>query len=156
MRKGQVLHLKVGYADGGAANYKRPFLIMDIQDNFIYGLNVSSLRNKTHKILYNSTVVINRFNPPLRVLSYLKLDALYKFPIVEGIEKHLMDNGNSLNSKEFDYIYEYFAEFKENNMVFQKEVSSEELALYNEHINLDDDIEEDILSKEIIKENILV
>lgn len=155
IKRGQVLNLKVGYADGGAANYKRPFLIMDIKDNFVYGLNVSSLRNKTHKILFNSTLIINRFNPPLRVLSYLKLDAVYKFPIVDGIEKHLMDNGNNLHSMEFDYIYEYFTEFKENNIVRQKEVSIEELALYNEHINLDGDIEEEILPREIIQENIL-
>ena len=152
MKKGQVLNLKVGYADGGAANYKRPFLIIDIRDNFIYGLNISSLKNKTHKVLFNSTLVINRFNPPLRVQSYLKLDALYKFPMIEGIAKHLMDNGNGLNNAEFDYIYQYFSEFREKNKVNQKEVSIEELALYNEHINIDNDIN----PREIIEEHLLV
>ncbi|MDB2085834.1 hypothetical protein [Clostridium paraputrificum] len=152
MKKGQVLNLKIGYADGGAANYKRPFLIIDIKGNCIYSLNISSLKNKTHKILYDSTLVINRYKPPLRVLSYLKLDALYKIPIVDGIEKHLMDKGNQLNKKEFDYIHQYFFEFKESNMVYQKEVSVEELALYNEYINIDDDME----SKGIIEESVVV
>lgn len=152
MKKGQVLNLKIGYADGGAANYKRPFLIIDIKDNCIYSLNVSSLKNKTHKILFNSTLIINRYNPPLRFLSYLKLDALYKFPIVDGIEKHLMDSGNELNNIEFDYIYQYFTEFREKNRVIQKEVSIEELALYNEHINIYSDIDQ----KEIKEEYLLV
>lgn len=152
MKKGQSLNLKVSYADGGAANYKRPFLIIEVKDNYIYGLNVSSLSNKTHKVLLNSTLVIKRYNPPLRVLSYLKLDALYKFPIVDGIEKHLMDNGNELNKFEFEYIYQYYTEFKSNNRIIQKEVSIEELALHNKHVNIDNDIK----LKEIIEEPILV
>lgn len=152
MERGQVLNLKIGYADGGEANYKRPFLIIDIIDNCIYSLNVSSLKNKTHKILFNSTLVINRYTPPLKVASYLKLNALYKVPIVNGIEKHLMDNGNALNSNEFNYIYQYFREFREDNKVIEKEVSIEELALYNEHINIDTYIN----SKEIIGETISV
>ena len=123
--------VKLGYADGGCANYNRPFLIIDIIDGYIYALNVSSLPGKTEKILYDSNIAINRFKPLFKVKSIVKVDAIYIIPIVNGLEKCLMAKGQMLHDADLEYIKNYYLDYRENKNVSIQEITIEHLVENN-------------------------
>ncbi|MBC5626167.1 hypothetical protein H8S10_11935 [Clostridium sp. NSJ-49] len=128
---GQALNLKIGYADGGGANKNRPYLIIKKNENLVYALNVSSIKGKSHKVLYDSNIVINRYNPPFRMKSMVKMDSLYIIPTVEGLENCLFAEGKKLNSYDLDYIIKFFEDYRTDNTIVEKLVSKDELLINN-------------------------
>ncbi len=157
MKAGQALWLKINYADGGVANYKRPFLIIDINESQIKVLNTSSLKGKVHKSLFNEVIIINRYKPPFREKSFLKIDALYILPNLPDLAKCLLDNGNSIDKKELDYIIQYFYDYSKNNNILTKEISAEELAILNSSEIILEYEEEIVITDDIrIKENMRI
>lgn len=129
--EGHSLLLKIGYADGGEADKFRPFLIVKSKDELLYALNITSLRGKEHSVLYNNNLVINRYRPPFKHKSMVKLSAIYVLPKINGLEKCLLCGGDKINSLEIKYIQEYFDEFKKDNHVIEKIVTEDEILVYN-------------------------
>ncbi|WP_291566999.1 MULTISPECIES: hypothetical protein [unclassified Clostridium] len=117
MRVGQGLLLKLDYADGAKANKKRTFLIIDIGFKNITLLNVSSVKGKTHKLLYPSNFKINKYNPPFVKSSFVKLDAEYIIEKDEELDHFIVNNGRAIHPEELKTIRENFRSYSNNNKV---------------------------------------
>lgn len=101
---GQVLLGKLPYQDGEVPNYLRPYLIVEIGDNDIGVLIISSSEGKEHKLLFKSNYSIKIYNPPLLKPSFVKLDSLQKISISTANKMKLLDNGKSLNEEDVKTI----------------------------------------------------
>lgn len=101
---GQAILGKVRFKDGTMPQYKRPYLIVDIKENRIGIITVSSTRGKYQKMLLESNMLINRFNPPFVESSFVKLDSLQYFSEEELVNCQVMSGGKGLNSVEINNI----------------------------------------------------
>jgi hypothetical protein len=103
---GQCVKGLIGFVDGGVPLYDRPSLIIDvnIDDQMALVLNVSSTYKKEHKLLFDSNLLINDYNPPLTESSFVKLDSSQWVSFYELSKYMLMDNGRVLSKIEISKI----------------------------------------------------
>ncbi|WP_261133789.1 hypothetical protein [Bacillus sp. Marseille-Q3570] len=111
---GQGLWLKMPFADGGKCNYERPFLVIriDSQNNKLLLLNVSSIKGKTHKLLFDSNKRLPKYNPPLSEPSFVKLDALYTIEYYNDLQTKLLSNGRQYDYEELQRITQLFDTYR--------------------------------------------
>ena len=98
---------------------KRYLLILNVDDdtNTVEMINVSSLKGKEHKLLYNSNILINN-HLPLPVPSFAKLDVLYTTNKFEGLSNYIAFNGNKLDKSELENIkFERYKYIKNANRI---------------------------------------
>lgn len=109
--------VSLNYADGGTSRGPRSFLVIDtdVVTNKITLLNVSSIRGKSHKLLYPSNEPIKRYNPPFYLRSFVKLDAIYQIEYFPELEDKLMANGRQLNTEEQIEIEDKFTAYSLTN-----------------------------------------
>lgn len=131
IKRGQGLFLEMDYADGKGITKKRPFLVIDVSENEIKVLNVSSLKNKEHKLGFKSNKRINKYKPPFIKPSFVKLDAIYIIEKDNRLEKFLLCDGRAMFPLELENIIESFYEFKNNNNVLMKNTSINEIIQIN-------------------------
>ena len=128
---GQGLLLEMDYADGERITKKRPFLVIEVSEKKIKVLNVSSSKNKEHKLGFKSNKRINKYNPPFLKPSFVKLDALYIIEKDSRLKHFLLNKGRKIFQVELENIIESFYDFKKNNTVLQKNTSIDEILKVN-------------------------
>jgi len=120
IEEGQLLYLIPPELDGDRnINKKRYLLILNVDDdtNTVEMINVSSLKGKEHKLLYNSNILINN-HLPLPVPSFAKLDVLYTTNKFEGLSNYIAFNGNKLDKSELENIkFERYKYIKNANRI---------------------------------------
>ncbi len=122
LRKGQAILLKLDFCDGGICEYKRPFLVVDKNNDYIYLLNISSTKGKEHKLGRRSNMLIKRYKPPFVKSSFVKLDSMYIVPNEEYIKNCLLNEGRALHPIELKNILDSLTNYKENNGSFNSKV----------------------------------
>lgn len=130
---GQAVFVKLPFADGGTPEYKRPFLIIDIDHNHIYALNVSSSEGKLNQLTNHSSVFINYHDPPFPKPSFVKVDAIYIVEINRKLKQQIMFNGKKLREGELKRIIDRYNSYKEENEFNhkRKEIDKREFYKYN-------------------------
>lgn len=126
----QGLLLRLPFADNGVLSGRRPFLLIEEEGNYIKLLNVSSTKGKEHKLLYDSNVEIEKYNPPFRVSSYIKLDAIYKVEKCQELFDCILCQGQRLEENEFKRLFQLYKRYKKENNILVTETSSSELRRY--------------------------
>lgn len=82
----------------------------DVTNNKIEMINVSSIRGKEHKLIYNSNVIINNYYP-LPLPSFAKLDTIYLLDDFEDLSKHIALDGKKMSGREFFNIIKQKIEY---------------------------------------------
>lgn len=84
---------------------KRYMLVInsDSQNNIIKMINVSSIKGKEHKLLYDSNIEIKEYMP-LPVPTFAKLDTLYTIDNFEGLQNFISFDGEKMNDTEMSNI----------------------------------------------------
>lgn len=84
---------------------KRYMLVInyDNETNTLKMINVSSLKGKEHKLLYDSNIEIKQYFP-LKVPTFAKLDTLYTIDNFDDLQNFVSFNGIKLNSTELSNI----------------------------------------------------
>lgn len=115
--EGQLLNFIPPKLDGGEIGTKSRFMLVTKNDKVnktIEMINVSSIKGKEHKLIYNSNIQINNYYP-LPVPSFAKMDVLYLLEDFEELKKFIALRGEKIDSKElenilkqrYEYIYQY-------------------------------------------------
>jgi len=103
---GHVIKVKMPFLDGIQSQYPRPYLIIRADADTVDILNISSTSGKEHKLLYPTNIAILRYNPPLNVPSFVKLDSMQTVKISDlhswGVK--LYGNGQPLNQEDTERI----------------------------------------------------
>lgn len=110
---GQGLFGKIRFKDGVYPKYDRPYLIIDIKDDSIGVLNISSAVGKAAKLLLTTNKFINKHDPPFKKKSFAKLDSLTYISINEVDNMQVLANGKSLDTAELNSIIKQVDEFKD-------------------------------------------
>ena len=101
---------------------KRYMLVIDYDDetNTVKMINVSSLKGKEHKLLYDSNIQIKNYSP-LPVPTFAKLDTLYTIDDFKDLKKFISFKGIKLNNEELSNIklqrYNYIKESNTINVI---------------------------------------
>lgn len=122
--------LQLPFADNGALSYKRPYLVIGEENNFLLLLNVSTSKGKEHKLLFDSNEEIVKYKPPFKLKSFVKLDALYRVEKCPTLFKSIISKGQTLATDELDRLTILYANYAENNQVRESTITKEELDNY--------------------------
>lgn len=120
MEKGQFLYFippKLADNENGE-KYKRYMLIVENnkEDNTIKMINVSSTKNKEHKLLYPSNKEIDNYYP-LRVPTFAKLDTLYTIDYFKELENYVMFNKQKLSDEQFNDTNNQRLQYMKSNSI---------------------------------------
>lgn len=106
----------------------------DVTNNRIEMINVSSIKGKEHKLIYNSNIIINNYHP-LPLPSFAKLDTMYLLDNFEELNKYIALEGKKMNGREFFNIikqrFEYVNKYGKCNNV---NITEAEFKKVNKHI----------------------
>lgn len=107
---------------------KRYMLVINCNNNLIEMLNVSSIKGKAHKLLYDSNIEIKNYFP-LPVPTFAKLDTLYTIDNFKNLQNFIGFNGHKLNYSEFSRIklerYNYIKNSNPTNVINYTQVDFE-------------------------------
>lgn len=78
-------------------------------------INISKVSNKPNCLTYTSNCLIRKYNPPLPLLSFAKLNDNYILEDFSELDKYVYKQGEKLNKKEFVNIQTKYREYKSNN-----------------------------------------
>jgi hypothetical protein len=117
IKVGHALVLNLPFANGSPSFYKRPFLVIDIYDNFIDLLNVSSIKGKEKKLLYPSNKKIINYYPPFDVPSFVKMDELYTIEYFSDLNKSIYKQRPPLDDIEINRVIDSFHIYREYNEI---------------------------------------
>ena len=123
IEEGQFLKFIPPILDGNSdSNKKRYMLILncDEENNTIEMVNVSSIKGKEYKLLYDSNIEIKNYNP-LPVPTFVKLDTLYTVDNFSDLQKFISFNGTKISNSEISNIklqrYNYIKKYKSINVI---------------------------------------
>jgi hypothetical protein len=108
---GQCLLGKIKFKDGTLPRYKRPYLIVEIIENEIGVLNVSSIEGKEEKLSYQTNREIFDNASIFLKNSFVKLDSLVHIPISEAEAMIVLGKGKSIDKSELNEIIESMQKF---------------------------------------------
>lgn len=130
---GHGLLLKIPFADGAPCINNRPFLVINtnIEKKSIELLNVSSIRGKEHKILFDSNEVIYNYKPPFKFPSFVKLDALYTIEYFPELESKITHNGDTIHPDEFRRIIDRFYAYRFTNDILTASYNQDDIKSLN-------------------------
>jgi len=111
----QAFIIKLPYIDGVVPNKKRPYLIINVAEERIETLKISSIEDKIGKLCFDENVLINNENPPFSKPSFVVINELYIINKNKSLSNHLLDNGSKLCETEFERIYRRHDIYKKNN-----------------------------------------
>lgn len=103
---GHLLKFIPPMLDGNSfSNKKRYMLVIDCdnQNNIIKMINVSSIKGKEHKLLYDSNIEIKEYMP-LPVPTFAKLDTLYTIDNFEDLQNFISFGGEKMSDSEMSNI----------------------------------------------------
>lgn len=101
---GQAVCGKIRFKDGAMPEYDRTYLVVTVEQDYIEVLNVSSIRGKEHKLLFETNEKINQNWPPFKWPSFVKLDSLTRVPTEDFAKIHVLCGGRQLNSTDLSNI----------------------------------------------------
>ena len=92
----------------------------DNRNNILEMINVSSLKGKEKRLIYDSNIEIHNYYP-LPVPSFAKLKTLYKIENIKELKQCIYFNGLKLNEKELNFIKtereKYIKKHKDSNII---------------------------------------
>lgn len=106
IEEGHLLKFIPPILDGNSyVNKKRYMLVINCDDenNTIEMINVSSIKGKEHKLLYDSNIEIKKYNP-LPVPTFAKLDTLYIIDNFSDLKNFINFNGTKISNSELSNI----------------------------------------------------
>jgi len=114
---GHVLVLKLPFASGFPCLYKRPFLVIERNDETLDLINISSSRGKERKLLFESNESIEEYFPPLDEPSFIKMDELYTIDYFEELHTSIYKRRQPLDADELTRLTYEYIKYKERNEV---------------------------------------
>jgi hypothetical protein len=133
---GQALLFQAFFANGVECSYKRPFLVIENTGSVLRMLNVSSVKNKAHKLVMPSNKRIYPFKPPFSNSSFVKLDELYEMEYFLELDNAILASGQTLNSTVLQNIQSSFYTYSTTNRVENVNFSKEEILARNSDLIL--------------------
>lgn len=137
IEEGQLLKFIPPILDGNSySNKKRYMLVLNCEDenNMIEMINVSSIKGKEHKLLYDSNIEIKNYKP-LPVPTFAKLDTLYTIDNFIDLQKFISFNGIKINNLEISNIklqrYNYIKKCNPTNVINYSELDFEKFNFIN-------------------------
>lgn len=127
---GQGLLLRLPFADNGVLSGRRTFLVIGEEDGYILLLNVSSTKGKEHRLIHDSNEEIIHYNPPFKVSSFVKLDALYKVEKCEELKECILARNEKLDTEELSRLLVLRTNYIQFNSVLESVVSAHQLREY--------------------------
>lgn len=101
---GQCVLGKIRFVDGEMPKYDRTYLVVNVEDDYIEVLNVSSIKGKERKLAFPTNERLRVYNPPFAKPSFVKLDSLTKVDKAGWGSVHLLSNGKTLDAGELARI----------------------------------------------------
>ena len=101
---GQGVLGKITFKDGKEPLYDRTYLVVDVTDNYIEVLNVSSTKGKEYKLLFPYNEELKVYKPPFLKPSFVKLDSLVRVSKEDWRHLRILCNGACLDSTELARI----------------------------------------------------
>lgn len=123
IEEGHLLKFIPPILDGMSAGNKKRYMLVincDDENNIIEMINVSSIKGKEHKLLYDSNIEIKNYNP-LPVPTFAKLDTLYTIDNFSDLSNCISFNGNKIDNSEISKIklerYKYIKNSNSTNVI---------------------------------------
>lgn len=114
---GQGVKGRARFRDGEMPLYDRVYLVVEVGENYIGVLNLSSIRGKERKLAFDSNVKLERYNPPFYRPSFVKLDSLTYITVDDHFELTLLCDGKKLNTEELESILQMYPDFNNSEIV---------------------------------------
>ena len=104
--QGQCIIGCMPFKDGTASNYRRPYLVVDVDHNneTVHVLNISSVIGKEHKLAFNSNVLLSHSIPPLLQQSFVKVDSHQSLSFEAAKEFKLAANGAPIHNDDLTAV----------------------------------------------------
>lgn len=123
IEEGQILKFIPPLLDGNSSENKKRYMLVvgcDDENNTIKMLNVSSIKGKEHKLIYDSNLEIKNYSP-LPVPTFVKLETMYMIDNFNDLQNFISFNGVKLDSEELSNIklqrYNYIKDSKPTNVI---------------------------------------
>lgn len=100
--EGQFLSFIPPKLAGGESGTKNRYMLVtknDVTNNKIEMINVSSIKGKEHKLIYDSNIIINNYFP-LPKPSFAKLDTIYLLDNFEDLNRYIAFKGERISENE--------------------------------------------------------
>ncbi len=135
IEKGQFLYFTPPKLEGGDIGNKKRYMLVienDTTDNSIKMINVSSLRGKEFKLLYNSNFNIQNFKP-LPAPSFAKLSTTYIIDNFDGLENYIAFNNAKIAETQLSDIENKRLQYISNNNLEVIQYTENEFNQYNKN-----------------------
>lgn len=123
------------YADGkhNDERTKRFMLIISInyEEGILVLINISKVDGKPDCLTYDYNKLIKKYNPPLPLMSFAKLNGRYLVENYDGIERFLYKNGEKIDENELRKILEEYENPSSNYCINQITITKAEIEAYN-------------------------
>ena len=134
IEEGHLLKFIPPILDGMSEGSKKRYMLVincDDENNIIEMINVSSVKGKEHKLLYDSNIEIKNYNP-LPVPTFAKLDTLYTIDNFKDLSNCISFNGIKITNSEIANIkLERYKYIKSNNSTSVINYSESDFKKYN-------------------------
>lgn len=101
---GQGLYGRIRFRDGCMPEYDRTYLLVDIKQDAVGLINVSSIAGKERKLLFPSNRPLVNENPPFLKKCFVKMDSLVYISIAQANGLVTLHRGDTLNNVELTSI----------------------------------------------------
>lgn len=112
---------------------KRIMLVIEIDNNtnLMTLMNISSLKGKPRWFTYKYNYLIKKYNPPLQIASFAKLNDNYIVEYNSTLNKFIYKNGIKIDNDELSNIIKRRKDYMKSNNIEQVIFSSEEIIEFN-------------------------
>lgn len=119
---GMFLYFIPPYFSSGLKNIehkKRLMLVINVnkQDNTLTLINISKVKGKPNCFTYPANVLIRKYNPPLPMLSFAKINDNYVIENFSELNLFLYKSGQKINELEFNNIINRYNKYIRNNKI---------------------------------------
>lgn len=101
---GQALYGSVMFKNGAAPQYRRYYLVVEVDSDFVGIVDVSSTAGKEQKLLYNSNYELEQHYPPFPKPSFVKTDSFRRIPISKAEKLALQAGGKRIREEDLNEI----------------------------------------------------
>lgn len=101
---GQAFWGKIRFPDGQFPKYERPYLVVEVEKEYIGILTVSSLEGKEWKLTLSTNKEICKYDPPFPKRTFVKLDSFQRVHKSNLSNVRLGRNGQTLDAVELSDI----------------------------------------------------
>lgn len=123
------------YADGKHNDERKSrfMLIVSVNDEegILVLVNISKVHGKPDCLTYDYNKLIKKYNPPLPLMSFAKMNGRYLVENYNGIDKYLYENGTKINVDELSAILDEYNNPNTNYCINQITITKAELEAYN-------------------------